>query len=105
MREAVGVIDLGGFSKFMLEGQGAAAMLDRLLCSRLPKVGRIGLCYALNAKGGVVSEFTVTRLAEDRFYLVRPARPNGTTRISCARPCRRTAARVWNACTAGSARW
>ncbi len=70
VREAVGVIDLGGFSKFMVEGQGAAAMLDRLLCSRLPKVGRIGLCYALDAKGGVVSEFTVTRLAEDRFYLV-----------------------------------
>ena len=70
MREAVGVIDLGGFSKFMLEGPGAAPMLDRLLCSRLPKVGRIGLCYALDAKGGVVSEFTVTRLAEDRFYLV-----------------------------------
>ena len=45
-------------------------MLDRLLCSRLPKVGRIGLCYALDAKGGVVSEFTVTRLAEERFYLV-----------------------------------
>ena len=41
-------------------GPGAAAMLDRLLCSRLPKVGRIGLCYALDAKGGVVSEFTVT---------------------------------------------
>ena len=61
VRETVGVIDLGGFSKFMLEGQGAAAMLDRLLCSRLPKTGRIGLCYALDAKGGVVSEFTVTR--------------------------------------------
>jgi dimethylglycine dehydrogenase len=45
-------------------------MLDRLLCSRLPKVGRIGLCYALDIKGGVVSELTVTRLADDRFYLV-----------------------------------
>jgi dimethylglycine dehydrogenase len=33
-------------------------------------VGRIGLCYALDPKGGVVSELTVTRLAEDRFYLV-----------------------------------
>jgi dimethylglycine dehydrogenase len=70
IREGVGVIDLGGFSKFMVEGPDAAAMLDRLLCSRLPKVGRLGLCYALNKRGGVVSEFTVTRLAEDRFYLV-----------------------------------
>ena len=64
------MIDLGGFSKFVLDGPGAAAMLDRLLCSRLPKAGRIGLCYALDARGGVVSEFTVTRLAADRFYLV-----------------------------------
>lgn len=70
VREAVGVVDLGGFAKFRLVGPGAAAMLDRLLCSRLPKVGRVGLAYALNERGGVVSEFTVTRLAEDSFYLV-----------------------------------
>lgn len=70
VREGVGVIDLGGFSKFLLEGPGAEAMLDRILCSRLPKPGRVGLCYALNARGGVVSELTVTRLAADRFYLV-----------------------------------
>ena len=41
VREAVGVIDLGGFSKFMLEGPGAASMLDRLLCSRLRGVVRV----------------------------------------------------------------
>jgi dimethylglycine dehydrogenase len=70
VRENVGVTDLGGFSKFTLAGKGAAAMLDRLLCSRLPRTGRIGLCYALDVKGGVVSELTVTRVAEDRFYLV-----------------------------------
>ncbi|MEK0084132.1 GcvT family protein [Benzoatithermus flavus] len=70
VREAVGVIDLGGFSKFLVEGAGAEAMLDRVLCSRLPKPGRIALCYALDERGGVVSEFTVTRLAHERFYLV-----------------------------------
>lgn len=96
-REGVGVIEFGGFSKFLLEGPGAAAMLDRRFCSRLPRPGRIGLCYALNAKGGVVSELTVTRLAEDRFYLVaastaewhdedllRAAMPaDGSVRLEC----------------------
>ena len=32
-----------------VEGPGAAPMLDRLLCSRLPAPGRIGLGYALDA--------------------------------------------------------
>lgn len=70
VRQGCGVIDLGGFSKLRVEGPGAAAMLDRLLCSRLPRVGRVALAYALDARGGVVSEFTVARLAEESFYLV-----------------------------------
>ena len=34
------------------------------------KIGRIGLCHALNTKGGVHSEFTIMRESEDSFYLV-----------------------------------
>ena len=69
----VGVLDLCGFTKFMVEGPGARAWLDRLVCSRLPRVGRIGLAYALNERGGIVSEFTITRLAPERFYLASAA--------------------------------
>ena len=57
----------------MVEGPGAEAFLDRLVCSRLPRLGRIGLAYALNERGGIVSEFTITRLAPDRFYLASAA--------------------------------
>src|SRR5262249_39884836 len=42
-------------------------------CGRLPKQGRITLSYMLNDKGGIVSEFTITRLAEDCFYLISAA--------------------------------
>ncbi len=73
VRERVGVLDLPGFSKFMVEGPGAEAWLDRLTCSKLPRLGRISLAYMLNERGGVVSEFTMTRLAEDRFYLISAA--------------------------------
>ena len=69
----VAVLDLPGFTKFRVEGPGAAAFLDRLVCSRLPRPGRIGLAYALNERGGIVSEFTITRLAPDRFYLASAA--------------------------------
>jgi dimethylglycine dehydrogenase len=69
----VGVLDLPGFTKFMVEGPGAEAWLDRLVCTRLPRVGRIALAYALNQQGGIVSEFTITRLGPERFYLASAA--------------------------------
>ena len=73
VRETVGILDLPGFSKFMVEGEGAEAWLDRLTCSKLPRLGRISLAYMLHERGGVLSEFTITRLAEDRFYLISAA--------------------------------
>ena len=73
VREQVGLLDLPGFTKFHVSGRGAAAWLDRLVCTRLPRVGRIALAWALDRRGRIVSEFTVTRLAEDRFYLCAAA--------------------------------
>ena len=69
VHERAGLLDLPGFTKFSVEGAGAAAFLDRVLCGRLPKPGRVTLAYALTPQGGIRSEFTVARLAEDRFYL------------------------------------
>jgi len=73
VRHAAGLLDLPGFTKFHVTGPGAAAFLDHLLCSRLPRVGRIGLVYALDEHGRLVSEFTVTRLGHDAFYLCSAA--------------------------------
>ena len=73
VRERVGLLDLGGFTKLILTGEKAESWLDRLVCGRLPKQGRIGLTWTLNAKGGILSEFTITRLAPDRFLLISAA--------------------------------
>jgi dimethylglycine dehydrogenase len=73
VREGVGIMDFGGFTKLMVEGAGAAAWLDRLICGRLPRPGHVNLAYMLNERGGIVSEFTITRLAENRFYLISAA--------------------------------
>ncbi len=70
VRDNVGLLDMTAFAKARLSGPGAAAFLDRLVANRLPRVGRIGLCHALAARGGAHSEFTIHREAPDRFYLV-----------------------------------
>lgn len=72
-RNDVALLDLPGFSKFEIGGAAAAEFLDSLLCSKLPRVGRIGLAYALTPTGTVLSEFTVTRLTDQTFYLVGAA--------------------------------
>ncbi|WP_170763548.1 GcvT family protein [Ruegeria lacuscaerulensis] len=72
VRDAVGVMDHGGFTKFVLEGPDAFGVLNRLVCSTLPSVGRVRLSYMLTPQGRIWSEATIARLAEDRFLLCGP---------------------------------
>jgi dimethylglycine dehydrogenase len=62
-----------GFTKIEVKGPGATAYLDELLCTKLPRLGRITLAYALLPDGKVLSEFTVARIADDHYYLVGAA--------------------------------
>jgi dimethylglycine dehydrogenase len=67
----VGLLDMTAFAKARVWGPGAEAFLDRLVANRLPqRMGRLNLCHALNARGGVHSEFTIMREDRDTFYLV-----------------------------------
>ena len=69
--ENVGLLDMTAFAKCRVSGPGADSFLDYLVANRLPKtVGGIGLCHALNNRGGVHSEFTIMRESDDSFYLV-----------------------------------
>jgi dimethylglycine dehydrogenase len=73
VREAVGVLDLPGFTKIEVSGPGAEAYLDRLSCSRLPRLGRMTLAYVLTSQGRILSEFTMTRTAPQEFFLMSAA--------------------------------
>ncbi len=73
VREKVGLLDLGGFSKYELSGEGAAKWLDSLIAGNLPKVGRLTLSYFCTPTGGLWCEMTITRLDEDHFILVTAA--------------------------------
>lgn len=71
VRERAGLIDITSFSKFEVSGPGAESWLDRLVANAIPKKpGRMALSHALTDRGGIRSEFTITRLADERFYLV-----------------------------------
>lgn len=73
VQSRVALADLSVFSKFEVSGPGTAAFLDTLGANRPPSVGRIGLVHALTPAGGVCSEFTVARLADDMAYLTSAA--------------------------------
>jgi dimethylglycine dehydrogenase len=72
VRDRVGVMDHGGFTKIEVDGPGATAFLERVFCGSPPKVGRVKLSYLLTPKGMVWSEATLARLAEDRYLLCGP---------------------------------
>jgi len=70
-RERAALFDETSFAKIELSGAGAAAALERLCDNRVVRdVGAITYTQMLNAKGGIECDFTVTRLAEDRFRIV-----------------------------------
>lgn len=67
----VGLLDMTAFAKCRITGPGSEDFLNLFVANRLPKkMGGIGLCHALNTRGGVHSEFTIVREAADSFYLV-----------------------------------
>ena len=71
VRNAAGLLEMTPMAKFEVSGPGAEDWLERILANRPPRApGRIALCHLLTEKGTVRSEFTVTRLGEDLYYLV-----------------------------------
>ena len=74
VRERVGVMELPSFATFEVSGPGAEAFLDRLCANRMPRRdGGIVLAHALTDGGRFATEFTITRLGADRFFLLSGA--------------------------------
>ena len=70
VRDAAGILDLPGFSRFRLQGPGARAWLSTLITGVVPKPGRIGLGYFANGQGRIVTEMSIMALDEDFFFLI-----------------------------------
>ncbi|WP_147126389.1 GcvT family protein [Shimia ponticola] len=73
VRDGVGVLDLPGFSRFTLSGDGAAEYLRGLITGALPKIGRMNLAYFADSRGRILTEMSVIRHGEDDFTLITAA--------------------------------
>lgn len=72
VRDTLGVMDHGGFTKYTVEGPRAEAYLSRVFCGSIPKPGHVRLSYMLTPKGRIWSEATIARLGPERFLLCGP---------------------------------
>ena len=70
-RRAAGLFDESSFAKIEIDGHGAVDFLQRLCDNDIDRpVGSIVYTQMLNRRGGIECDFTVTRLADDRFLIV-----------------------------------
>ncbi|WP_246831330.1 GcvT family protein [Pseudotabrizicola formosa] len=73
VRTGVGLFDMTSFGKIRVEGRDACAFLNRVCAAQVDvALGRVVYSQMLNARGGIESDLTVTRLSETAFLLVVP---------------------------------
>ena len=70
-RETAALFDETSFAKIEISGDGAGEFLESLCDNRVARdVGAITYTQMLNPRGGIECDFTVTRLADERFRIV-----------------------------------
>ncbi|RIJ78169.1 FAD-dependent oxidoreductase [Nakamurella silvestris] len=70
-REAAGLFDESSFAKISVTGPDAAVFLEWVCANRVARgIGEITYTQALNSRGGIECDFTVTRIGEDEFWII-----------------------------------
>ncbi|MCC5993674.1 MAG: GcvT family protein [Rhodobacteraceae bacterium] len=73
LRTGVGLLDMTSFGKLRVDGADALALLQHVCANQMDvAIGRLVYTQMLNARGGIESDLTVTRLGETSFLLVVP---------------------------------
>ena len=71
IRENVGIYDLTSMGKFFLEGKDAEQVLQTLCGNNVAvPVGKVVYTQMLNERGGIEADITVTKIEEDKFFIV-----------------------------------
>ena len=73
VRDAAGILDLPGFSRFRVTGAGTVDWLSRQITGKVPTVGRLGLAYFADEQGRIVTEMSVARTGDDAVLLITAA--------------------------------
>ena len=70
-RERVSLFDQTSFAKFVIAGRDAERALNWICAGDVRKAqGKLTYSQMLNTRGGIECDLTVTRLADDRFYVI-----------------------------------
>ena len=70
-RTTAALFDESSFAKIDVTGPGALAFLQHLCANEMDRpVGSVTYTQMLNTRGGIECDFTVSRLADDRFLIV-----------------------------------
>ncbi len=69
-RNELGLMEFSAMTKFEVSGPGAEAWLDRIMANRLPREGRMALSPMLSASGRLAGDFSISRIAAERFLLL-----------------------------------
>ncbi|SPH21260.1 4-methylaminobutanoate oxidase (formaldehyde-forming) [Ascidiaceihabitans donghaensis] len=71
LRDRAGIIDISNFAKYRCKGPDAETWLNAVFANVMPKaIGRSCLTPLIGVRGGIAGDFTVTRLAEDEFWII-----------------------------------
>ena len=70
VREAVGLLDISGFSRFEVSGPGAEKWLDRIMASKLPAPGRARLAPMLSEEGRLKGDLTVFNWGDGTWWIM-----------------------------------
>ncbi len=73
-REGAGLFNLANFTKIEVDGPGATQFLNRLAANDIDKpAGKVIYTALLNHAGGIKADLTITRLAEQRYWVLTGA--------------------------------
>jgi dimethylglycine dehydrogenase len=70
VRDGVGLLEISNYGKFEVTGPNAAEWLGKVMANRVPAIGRMVLSPMLNEAGRLIGDFTIARLADERFFVV-----------------------------------
>ncbi len=71
LRDKAGIIDISNFAKYICRGPGAEDWLNAVFANTMPRaVGRSCLTPLISKRGGIAGDFTVTRTADDTFWII-----------------------------------
>ncbi|MDH3380397.1 MAG: FAD-dependent oxidoreductase, partial [Gammaproteobacteria bacterium] len=74
VRENVGLFEQTSFAKFQLQGRDVLAVLQQVCANDMEvPIGKLVYTQWLNDRGGIEADLTVTRVADDCFFIVTAA--------------------------------